>query len=436
MTKFDAKRAKQLQPDEHIAFDDFPGLRLEATKTRRTWTYRYKSPVDGNMRQIKLGSWPTMPLPGAIALWEQRRSARDAGEDPALAKRKARQGVLASDSKTPMLPGSYLIKHLVADYLSGHVEHNASQRVQTNTKYALGDPIKSILDVPPESITRQTAFKLLEGLRDRPTYANRIKTELAAAWDYGLDAGRIAENTPNWWRQIMRGKLRSKGKTRNGERVTEKRALTDAEIATLVPWLPVLESDVSDVAQLYLWTGQRGNEIVAIRGDELTEESDGLWWTVPKAKTKNARIERATAHRVALVGRSEQIIRRRWVQHGTGYLFPYIAAKTGRKAIKAKRHITQAAIGQIIARCQPYWLRKNRLVTDPPIPVIGWTPHDLRRTARTMLGFMGCANEVAEEIIGHIKPGMVGIYNLYEYDSEKREWLTKLAARLESIVGA
>lgn len=50
-----------------------------------------------------------------------------------------------------------------------------------------------------------------------------------------------------------------------------------------------------------------------------------------------------------------------------------------------------------------------------------------------MLGAMGCANEVAEEIIGRIKPGIVGVYNLYTYDAEKRERLTKLAARLEEL---
>lgn len=82
--KFDARRAKLLRPQEHIAFDDFPGLRLEATATRRTWTYRYRSPLDGNMRQIKLGNWPTMPLAEAVVEWEAKRSIRDTGEDPAL----------------------------------------------------------------------------------------------------------------------------------------------------------------------------------------------------------------------------------------------------------------------------------------------------------------------------------------------------------------
>ena len=57
-------------------------------------------------------------------------------------------------------------------------------------------------------------------------------------------------------------------------------------------------------------------------------------------------------------------------------------------------------------------------------------------TRSSSYGAMGCANEVAEEIIGHIKPGIVGVYNLYTYDAEKREWLTKLAARLEELAAS
>ncbi len=431
--KFDARRAKQLQPGEHIAFDEFPGLRFKATRAGRAWTYRYRSPVDGKMRQLKLGNWPSMSLGAAVIEWEMNRNARAAGGDPALARRLAR--VRLSTAEVEPHADGYTVQRLVADYLSGHVEHNASPATQSNTRYALGKPIKSILNMLPEKVTRKVAFGLLDGLRNTPTYASRIRMELGAAWDYALDAGRIPEATPNWWRQIMRGRLRSKGRMRNGERIAEKRILTGTEVSALVPWLSMLDQEVEDVVLLYLWTGQRGNEIVSMRGDELSEEDDGLWWTMPKSKTKNRRVERATAHRVPIVGRAETIVRRRWVTHGSGFLFPY-TRQSGRAAAQARKHITQASVGQIIARAQPYWRGNNRLVTSLPIPVTGWTPHDLRRTTRTMLGAMGCVNEVAEQIIGHVKTGIVGVYNLYEYDTEKRHWLTKLAARLEELTSS
>ena len=51
---------------------------------RRTWTCRYKSPVDGRMRQIKIGSWPAMAIHPAIVTWEALRDGRAAGGGPAL----------------------------------------------------------------------------------------------------------------------------------------------------------------------------------------------------------------------------------------------------------------------------------------------------------------------------------------------------------------
>lgn len=37
--KFSASAAAQLKPGEHIVFAPHPGLRLEASATRKTWTY-------------------------------------------------------------------------------------------------------------------------------------------------------------------------------------------------------------------------------------------------------------------------------------------------------------------------------------------------------------------------------------------------------------
>lgn len=63
-----------------MSFEAFPGLRLQATTSRRSWTYRFKSPVDGRMRQQKLGEWPAMSYAAAIAEWQQIRARRDAGD--------------------------------------------------------------------------------------------------------------------------------------------------------------------------------------------------------------------------------------------------------------------------------------------------------------------------------------------------------------------
>src|SRR5690606_20917560 len=109
---------------------------------------------------------------------------------------------------------------------------------------------------------------------------------------------------PNWWRVILRGKLKSNGKAINGVKSgVTKRVLSPAEAGELIRWLPNFSRDIHDILTLYLWTAARGAEITVMEAGEITEEADGLWWTVPKAKTKNVKRVEATDFRVPLVGR-------------------------------------------------------------------------------------------------------------------------------------
>jgi hypothetical protein len=71
----------------HLTFDSAPGLRLIATASTRTWLYRYKSPIDDRMRQVRLGHWPAMSATAALAAWQQAREARASGTDIASRRR-------------------------------------------------------------------------------------------------------------------------------------------------------------------------------------------------------------------------------------------------------------------------------------------------------------------------------------------------------------
>lgn len=417
-TPFDARSAKLLPAGEHLIVADCPGLRLVSTATRKTWTYRYKSPIDGNMRQIKIGQWPALSLAAATIHWEALRAQRDSGQDPAQAKRDTRvQLVTAAKTKF------YTVRQLCNEYLDGHVDMHRQPKGAKEMRRMLNAHLDSIADKPASSITRSDAFDLLESLTHIPVIAQTLRGELGAAWDYALDAGRLPDNTPNWWRLVMRGRLRSKGKTRGGEHIgTAKRVLSGVEVGVLLRWLPNLSPLMSDALTLYLWTGTRGAEIVSMESNEFTQESDGWWWTIPKHKTKNARYEDATDLRVPLVGRSLEIVQRR-LKLGSPWMFP---AKT------ASGHSIQTIIGSQVANHMPY--RSAHVHSGPPnLPVTHWTPHDLRRTTRTMLAAMGCPDPVAEAILGHMQPGIKGTYNLHGYDKERRHWITLLDAHLEAL---
>jgi integrase len=414
--KFDAKKVRLMAPGTEEPIDGFPGLRIAATTKRRSWLYRYKSPVTGTMKQTKLGEWPAVTLPAAIIAWESARASRASGVDLAMSKRnEARQ---AADSK----PQAYSVRVLCDEYLAGHVEHARNQAGADNARRLIVRGIKPIATRDPGTITRAEAFALLSDRRESPVAAAKLRAELGAAWEYAIDSGRLAHETPNWWRQVMRGRLKSVGRVRAGERTKVKRVLTDAEVTALLAWLPHAPVAMRDAATLYLWTGTRGAEIMAMRGDEIARESDGYWWIVPKEKTKNKNVDGATDLRVPLVGRALRIVLDRQNTFGTGYLFP---------AVRLKGPMIQKTIQEMVYRCMPYSNVKVAYGT-PVIPVTHWGLHDLRRTARTKLSALGCPRDIAEAVIGHVLGGVEGIYNLHHYDNERREWLTRLSDHWDS----
>lgn len=417
--RFDARTAKQLSPGAHLKIDGCPGLRLEATASRRSWIYRYKSPVDGRMRQIKIGEWPALSIAAAAVEWERLKQARNAGNDPALAKRQANDsvGVMVQQGDSPT------VLDICSAYLTGHVERNRQSKGAAEVARMFRTMLGDIADLPAVEVTRERAFSKIDSYRHVPVQASRLRLELGAAWDYALDAGRLPESASNWWRQIMRGRLRSNGRRIQGQPMgTAKRFLTDAEVGALITWLPNFSRNVEDALTLYLWTGTRGAEICAMEGTEITEERDGLWWTIPKVKTKSARHEKATDLRVPLVGRADAIVRRRLERYGKGWLFP--AERGG--------HMQQKVFGQAVHCHMPYSVTRPEQ-ERPRLPVTHWAPHDLRRTARTILAALGCPYEIGEAILGHMLPGVGGIYNRHSYDAERRHWLTKLDEKLEAV---
>lgn len=426
--QFDARAAKLLTAGQHFTIDECPGLRLKATATTRTWLYRYKSPVDGKMRQAKIGEWPAVSVSAAIAAWEKLRKARDSGVDAATEKRQAaaEARAAAQEKRHSAKEVKLTVSRLCQDYHAGRIEGVRKPKGAAEVRRIFDTMLGDFGNLPVEAVTRSSAFNLLESYLHVPVQCLRLRSELGAAWDYGLDSGRLPETVPNWWRLIMRGKIRSKGRMVNGKAVgTSKRVLSAKELGMLICWLPNFTRLIEDALTMYLWTCARGAEILAMERDEITEEGEGLWWTVPKEKTKNARHDSATDFRVPLVGRAAAIVRRR-LQSETGlYLFP------GRGALG---HVDQKVLGVAVWTRRPDCPSRPTLVRSRlPASLSDWSPHDLRRSSRTLLASMGCPDEVGEAILGHMKEGIVGVYNLHTYDVERRAWLTQLDARLEQL---
>ncbi|MEO3714042.1 tyrosine-type recombinase/integrase [Roseateles flavus] len=436
MATFDARAAKQLAAGQHLTVNDAPGLRLEATGSTRTWAYRYKSPINGLMKQLKLGAWPEMGLAQAFAAWGDAKAVRDAGRCPASEKRLARATEKAPEKAEQVLT----VKRLLYAYIDRKLEGNITRKHLVEARSVAENQLGDLADVPAAGVTRAQAYDLIDAKRSFPVAAANLRRLLGAAWEWGHDSGRLSEEVPNWWRLILRGQLKSKGKVytqgldgdHEHQGRAEKVVLTLDQVGVLLRFLPNMSRLVEELLTLYLWTGTRGVEICMMEAKELTEEPDGLWWTIPAAKQKMRRHELAMDLRVPLLGRAAEIIRRRRGAAGEGgWIWPAV-----NKSAKVP-HVQQKVIGVAVWHHRPNNTsrpehRRARFPHD--FPAFG--PHDLRRTVRTHLSAMGCPENVAEAVLGHIQSGVAGVYDRYGYDKERRHWLGEIAARWEASAAA
>ncbi|WP_287913817.1 Arm DNA-binding domain-containing protein [Comamonas sp.] len=129
---FHARSAKSLKAGEHVVINGCLGLRLVASNSNKSWIYRFKSPIDDRMRQVKIGQWPSMALSAAVANWEGLRKIRESGVDPSLARKERRSQ--KKEAETVAKGGGYTMSKLVEEYLSGYIIHH---RIAKNARARL-----------------------------------------------------------------------------------------------------------------------------------------------------------------------------------------------------------------------------------------------------------------------------------------------------------
>jgi integrase len=203
---------------------------------------------------------------------------------------------------------------------------------------------------------------------------------------------------------------------------TDDRHLDDEEIVKA--WAEIGKSsssrEVKRALKLILVTAQRPGEVAQMHRDQIK----GKWWTIPsEVARKNDR-----EHRVYLTDTALELI-----GDAKGYIFPSERGKQG--------HISENALSQAINRgyltdevVKVVGKNKIKARKEPYFGMKPWSPHDLRRTARTNMARVGVSDEVGEEVMNHIKPGVLGIYNKFRYDNEKKDALQKWEALLLDIL--
>ena len=244
--------------------------------------------------------------------------------------------------------------------------------------------------VPIADIRRSDIVRLLDRIEDEngPVMADLTLAYIRRVMNWH------ASRSDEFRSPIVRGMARTSAKERARSRIlndNELRAVWKAAEATVGPWGPFIK--------FLLLTGARRCEASNVTWDEL----EGGVWLLPAARNKNKQdLARP------LSGAARKLVK------GLPKIGRHVFTFNGRKPLGG------------------FVLPKARL--DAASGVKGWTLHDLRRTARSLLSRAGIAPDVAEMCLGHVLTGVRGTYDRHEYHDEKKHAFEALAAQIAHIV--
>lgn len=219
-----------------------------------------------------------------------------------------------------------------------------------------------------------------------PTQANRARAALSRFLNWCVERTYI-DHSP------------CHGTPKPAKENSRDRVLNDDEISKLYNACHGFSYPFGPLFQILLLTAQRRGEVSEMRWSEL--DLKNKTWTIPKERAKNAK-----AHIVPLSAPVVEILEDipRFLRSD------FVFTTTGKTPVSG------------------HGKYKYRL--DKILGADDWVPHDLRRTAASGMARLEVPPYVVEKILNHVSgtfSGVLGVYNQYGYDREKREALNKWA---------
>jgi integrase len=242
---------------------------------------------------------------------------------------------------------------------------------------------------PIADIRRSEIIRLLDAVEDARGPAMSEKVYMALRRLFSWHAARDDEfRSP-----IVRG-MRKTSTTRRA------RILTDDELRAV--WKAAERVGVfGHMVRFLLLTATRRNEVAEMRRAEI----DGTDWTIPGSRYKTK-----VDHLVPLSAKAQALLAAIPVLGDAGWVFTASGKRPWLSFTDGKRMLDEAS------------------------GVTGWTIHDLRRTARSLMSRAGVNADVAERCLGHVIGGVRGVYDRHAYREEKARAFEMLAAQIERIV--
>jgi integrase len=246
-----------------------------------------------------------------------------------------------------------------------------------------------------------------------PQMARQLLANLSKLYSWAIDQ-RVFGLTSNPCATIKPSKV-------IGKIVRRQRALNDNELRAL--WIAATERLGYPFGHVY-----RGLTLAALRLNEVAETERAEWdmhagvWTIPAERMKGG-----IAHEVPITPELRQLYES--CPKKGRFLFSFT---DGESPVMMSGRAKEKLDAEMLDIMRGFARERG---DDPDSVVLPhWTNHDIRRTVRSQFSRLRIPEEVREAILAHAKPGIKGVYDVYEYRNEKREGLTLWADRLRQIV--
>ena len=369
----------------------------------KSWFFIYT--FDKKRESKVLGNYPDMSLAKATEEFDKNWAIYKSGKNP--------KQLEIEQKETQRLAHS--VDDLCNDYIKKHAmkkkkSWEADKRALDKEVVPVWGKRKAI------DIKKRDVVLLLEKVDERgsPVMANRLRALIQKMFNFAVE------------RDILEYNPCSGVKPLHSEKPKE-RALSDEEIKIVWNNLDskdvIMSQEIIQALKLTLVTAQRPGEVIGLHIREIK----GKWWTIPSERAKNGR-----THRVYLTDLALEIIAS---AKKDGYLFP--SPKNNDKPIDEKA--MPCALRRNI-KGQAY-RRKNIRKTYKKLPenpnrlgIEHFTPHDLRRTAASLMAQSGVPFEHRERVLNHTMGKMDSTYNQHDYDAEKQKALEALEYKIKNII--
>ena len=305
------------------------------------------------------------------------------GIDPRDAKKDAKQKAATAAANT--------VRAVCESYLKreGGKLRSADQRqsiLERQVYPKLGDR-------PIAEVKRSEIVRLLDGVEDKagPVAASMVLAVLRKIMNWH------AARDDEFRSPIVRGMARHKPKERARQRI-----LSDPELQAVWTTANKAPGPFPVLLKFLLLTAARRNEASTMTWEEV----DGADWTLPAVRNKT-RLDL-----VRPLSKAAQAVLDELREHridGCRYVF----STDGKRPVSG--------------------FGKFKSKFDTAAGVTGWTLHDCRRTARSLLSRAGVSSDHAEQCLGHVIPGVRGTYDRHAYYNEKKRAYEALAAQIERI---